>query len=261
MALINEIEIHVINEHLTYANQVSEHPIENEANITDHVKKQPIGFELTGIVVDGLGEKTAAQIKQSIQGFMDKAEIVKYSGRNDVSMCLITNFATDHDAEIANGFRFTMSLRILQRAKISVAEVPVYANDLAETEALRDGGIVSVDKPMTGSSLVKDNNSIRIEINEIIQVLYNGKRYKVTYRYDSLKGRKTIGIQEQNETSEVKETREFTGVILEVGEVIEHIPLKLKRVARDPNNTEKDAKVDTKYGAPGAGVVYLAVVE
>ena len=247
MALINEIEIHVINEHLTYANQVSEHPIENEANITDHVKKQPISFELTGIVVDGLGGKTAGTIKEAIKGFMDKAEVVKYSGRNAVSMCLITNFATDHDAEIANGFRFTMSLRILQRAKISVAEVPVYEEDKYETEPINNVGPITLrddqytKKPYYYLYPTTEGEIIEGDAKDS-QIVSGNKKYYLRYIYDPMFNRKIIELLDSN-----KECLETTSA--ELGNIIfkTHLPYPFKVIDPPGNSGELLSEYNLLY--------------
>ena len=137
MAKIEEIDIHVVSESPSYSVQVSEHPVENGANIADHVKAQPVGFEISGMVVGD----DATKKKRDITMFMNEGRTVKYSGRNSVSSCLITNFTTEHDSEIANGFRFSMSLRVFKFATIEVQGVPVNPVDRTQTAKPTNSGL------------------------------------------------------------------------------------------------------------------------
>ena len=242
-ARINEVEIHVTSESVDYNNQISDHPVEDKANITDHVKPEPVGLSLTGIVVnDPITKQSAALKKQQLKGFMDKAKVVTYQGRNAVYDCIISNFKTDHDAQITNGFRFTMTLRVIQFAKVSTAEVPVYEEDKYETEPIKNVGIIT-----PRSNQYTNKRYYNISAGSQGRITVGEKVYYLKYTYDASHDRKIVELLDSN-----MESLETTSA--ELGNVIfaKHLPVPFKVI---------DPPGDTATLLSGLNMVYLELLE
>lgn len=112
MALINDIYVFVENESVRREAQVSQHPVEEGIDLTDHVKRSPIILSLTGAIVgDGYEDDVLNLDKMQRSG-----ELIEYVGVNLLSDAVITSFATEHTGEIRGGCRFSMEIHEIRIA-------------------------------------------------------------------------------------------------------------------------------------------------
>ncbi|MDO4330661.1 MAG: LysM peptidoglycan-binding domain-containing protein [Lachnospiraceae bacterium] len=112
MALINDIYVFVESENVKRDAKVSEHPVEEGIDLTDHVRRSPITLSISGEIVGDDYEDTIA----ALDAIHKNGELVEYIGVNMISNALITSFPTEHTGEIAGGCRFTMELREIRIA-------------------------------------------------------------------------------------------------------------------------------------------------
>jgi hypothetical protein len=117
MAVLAGYEIHVISETPDYSVNITQYPVEEDIDLTDHVERLPTVMTITGKI---LGPE-AANIRAKLIEMMTRGERVDYVGRNAFRRALIANISTEHDYEVANGFRFTMTLQQVRIAKPSYA--------------------------------------------------------------------------------------------------------------------------------------------
>ncbi len=136
MAMLAGYEIHVISETPDYAVNITQYPVEEDIALTDHVERLPTTMTITGKI---LGHE-AANIRAKLIEMMTRGERVDYVGRNAFRRALIANISTEHDYEVANGFRFTMTLQQVRVAKPSYAP---FLNDpilLAQVKSTTNAG-------------------------------------------------------------------------------------------------------------------------
>lgn len=109
------------SEEVRYENEVTDRPVEDLGYIADHVKQKPVKFSISGVVtgLDAFSKLTT--LRKYCQG----KEVYRYFGRNIMSNVVIESFSSSHGKEIQNGFSFTMSCKIVKRAKSQTIAVPV----------------------------------------------------------------------------------------------------------------------------------------
>ncbi|KEQ22879.1 phage baseplate protein [Paenibacillus tyrfis] len=96
---------------------VTEQPVEDNVNLTDHVQLKASSMSISGYIIGD----DAAQIKQYLIDAMKAGSIVEYDGRN-LFVGLITSISTKHDHRVANGFSFSMTLKEISIAEASYVE-------------------------------------------------------------------------------------------------------------------------------------------
>lgn len=114
MASIGNVEFNVISETRSYSNEVTQHPVEDGADITDHVQLNQIVFDIEGIVGDN---QNPAFVHEQLSKMRRERQIVEYKGRSILPHCVIQNFTSNVNADSRKGFTFT-----LQLVQIRVAE-------------------------------------------------------------------------------------------------------------------------------------------
>ena len=148
MAMLAGYEIHVISETPDYAVNITQYPVEEDIDLTDHVERLPTTMTITGKI---LGPE-AANIRAKLIEMMTRGERVDYVGRNAFRRVLIASINTEHDHEVANGFRFTMTLQQVRVAKPSYAP---FLNDpvmLAQVKPTTSAGQQQLaNKPPAGT--------------------------------------------------------------------------------------------------------------
>ena len=135
MALINNIPIFVESEEVDSGVESTSHPVEKGVDITDHIKKNPVGLSLQGKIVDRGGMK-AADILAKIKQLKDSGSLITYVGRNAMGNMQIQGFSTSHPNTVWGGCEFSMTLKEVRIAK------PAYN---ASTKK-NNGGTQQVDK-------------------------------------------------------------------------------------------------------------------
>lgn len=118
MALINDIYLFVETELVKRESQVSQHPVEEGIDLTDHVRRSPIILSLTGSLV---GEDYENDILR-LDEMQRSGRLMEYVGVNMISDAIIMFFTTEHTGEIRGGCRFTMEI-----CEIRIAASPFVA--------------------------------------------------------------------------------------------------------------------------------------
>lgn len=119
MATLDGHEITVLTENPVYSVNITQHPVEQGIDLTDHVERMPTTLQLTGEIH---GEDAAHKRKLFIDA-MNVGYRMNYVGRNSFHQVVISSFTSEHDYKIANGMRFTMTLQEIRMADPSFAEL------------------------------------------------------------------------------------------------------------------------------------------
>jgi len=148
VATIGGYEIHVISETPDYSVNITQYPVEDDIDLTDHVERIPTVMTITGKILG----PDAANIRDKLIEAMFNGTRLDYIGRNAFRQALIASINTEHDAEVANGYRFTMTLQQVRVAKPSYAP---FLNDpvmLAQVKPTTNAGRQQIaDKPPPGT--------------------------------------------------------------------------------------------------------------
>ena len=115
MATINGLYVFVDSEEVSFNVEATEHPVESGIDITDHVRRKAFTLTISGEIVGKNANSTLSKLKQ----IHNNGELCKYSGRNAISNCLITSFATGHPNTIWGGCKFSMTLKEVRTATTS----------------------------------------------------------------------------------------------------------------------------------------------
>lgn len=103
--------------------KITDHSVENGADISDHATSQPYKLSITGVVS---GKDAAARLKK-LEYYMEAKIPIAFICRNYVGGVLIESFNSDHGPSLGGGFGFTMMLkhiRIAHAAQIAALSVP-----------------------------------------------------------------------------------------------------------------------------------------
>lgn len=123
MAKIGDIEFNVISESRDYSADVTTHPVESGADITDHVSMRLASYNITGRVGDN---ENPSSVHARIRSMQRRRELLKYRGRAWMDDCIIEGFNSNVDEKSAKGFHFTMRLTQVKVSKPStVGLLPV----------------------------------------------------------------------------------------------------------------------------------------
>jgi nucleoid-associated protein YgaU len=113
MALLNNYYLFVIDESKKRGVEVSQHPVEKGADVTDNVKRKPVVISINGEIVG----KNAKSVLAKIEKLHQNGKLVKYVGQNILSNALITSFDTEHPNTIYGGCAFSMEITEIRIAK------------------------------------------------------------------------------------------------------------------------------------------------
>ncbi|MBY0085776.1 MULTISPECIES: phage baseplate protein [Brevibacillus] len=117
MAMINGMYVLAESEDPKYEVDVTDQPVEDGIDTSDHVQRKPRAMDVSGYIVGD----DAAQIREKLIALADKGEIVQFMGRN-LFTGVIQSLSTKHDYKVANGFSFSLSLKEIRIAKSSYVE-------------------------------------------------------------------------------------------------------------------------------------------
>lgn len=129
----------------SYSSSITSNPIENGADINDHVNNAAGQLSISGTIVGG--ERAISALK----AMRDARDIVTYTGATRMSNLVITSLKFDRDHKNKNGASFSLTLK---QVKITAPEyVPA---DEAQTMTSQDAG-KSTDQQLakTGNAGVK----------------------------------------------------------------------------------------------------------
>lgn len=107
MAKLGGHALHVTNEVPAYSVNIPEKPTEKGFSITDHVEKNATTFRITGLIVN----PNAGMIRNKLMESMFRGDLMEYDGRNGFMKVALVSFESEHDYKVANGMRFTATLR------------------------------------------------------------------------------------------------------------------------------------------------------
>lgn len=120
MALLDGIYMTVEAEDPAFPVVVTEQPVEDGVDLTDHVQRQVRTLPLSGVIVG----PDAAQKREYLISASNTGRIVRYVGRNAFTG-IITDLSTNHDHTVADGFRFSFTLREIRIAKATpISQLP-----------------------------------------------------------------------------------------------------------------------------------------
>ena len=107
------------SEAVSMSSKVTSNPIENGADINDHVVKDPVKFSISGTIIGG------QQGQQTLQTMRDRRDIVTYTGRVRIANLVITSLSFDYGAKNAKGCTFKVSFQQVNISSSEVVEVGV----------------------------------------------------------------------------------------------------------------------------------------
>lgn len=148
MALLGGHEIHVISETPDYSVNITQYPVEDDIDLTDHVERLPTMMTITGKILG----PDAANIREKLIEAMNNGTRLDYVGRNAFRRGLIASIQTEHDFEVANGYRFTI---LFQQVRVASPSYAPFLNDpimLSQVKPTTSAGQQQVaNKPPAGT--------------------------------------------------------------------------------------------------------------
>lgn len=106
----------IITESVQRSSKVTSNPVEQGADINDHVVNDPLKFTITGVTINGDGQ--AAILRRMWQ----QKDVLTYVGRNRIANCVITSYKADSNAKNLNGSNFTIQLQVVNRVSSDYVE-------------------------------------------------------------------------------------------------------------------------------------------
>ncbi|KAB8139262.1 hypothetical protein F9U64_01160 [Gracilibacillus oryzae] len=119
MARLGNVSFFILSESHNYKNTITEHPVEDGNDIADHVGSTPTTFNISGMCT---GQDAPSKYAQLLELFRKK-EPVTYVGRGRINTVVIESFPSDRDADIANGFNFSLTLKQVRIVKTSTVDL------------------------------------------------------------------------------------------------------------------------------------------
>lgn len=157
-----DIEIEVVrNESVTLKNEVTEKPVEDKTEIADHINHQPVDINHAFVIAGDDAEDQRDRLEEASQydevfNYLDAKEYRVYENM----VILDINF--DTDAQIANGYQGSISLKQVQVAEqetifVNLGTDPSTGNEVqqnaTETEE-RSNKTENVDEESTDQSII-----------------------------------------------------------------------------------------------------------
>lgn len=120
MARLGDVEFSVITEESPRRETaITDKPVERGGNVADHAQPQPWRLNIVGRVTGpGAGDRFAL-----LQQYWRESRLLTYRGRNHAWNMVIESFPSEHDARVANGFRFSMSLKQIRITQAETVEI------------------------------------------------------------------------------------------------------------------------------------------
>lgn len=135
MAKIGELQIEVVpNESTEIKNEVTEKPVENEANIADHINHRPIEFSVDFVLAGPNAENNRDQLEKMSQ----EDDVFKYTDVKNNRVyedMVITDLNFDTDVSISDGYTGTLALKQIQIA--TQQTIPNLGTDPASGEQIQ----------------------------------------------------------------------------------------------------------------------------
>ena len=130
----------VISEQYTISNTISSHPVENGANINDHIQKNPFNYNVTGVVSDtplGIGNfsfngvnSRRVEAFQQFQNLMEsKAVFNLITGYQIYENMVAINFNVENTIDTGNALSFSLTMQ--QVRIVNTFTVPLNEENVA----------------------------------------------------------------------------------------------------------------------------------
>ena len=116
ISLINNLYVWVKSEDVSDATEVSSHPIEKGAAISDHSQKQPVELSISGKIINH-GSRKSDDIINQLKKLQEEGSLITYVGRVTLSNLLIQDFQTSYSHTNWGGCDFSMTLKEVRIAK------------------------------------------------------------------------------------------------------------------------------------------------
>ena len=113
---MNGVYIHVVDENVQDEIEVSSHPVEKGADISDHIQVKGFTLSLSGKIV-GTGTMAGHEVLSQIKQWERQKTLLRYEGRNLMDNVVIASFSTSHPNTVTGGCEFDMELRQLRIAQ------------------------------------------------------------------------------------------------------------------------------------------------
>lgn len=115
MAVLFDVEIDVIREEqLSYSNEITEHAVEDGSAVADHTRQLPRSLSITATIAGQDWESRYERLRE----LADSSEIGTYVGSTVWDNVAIESFNPSHTVQVANGVRFTMTLKQVRVARV-----------------------------------------------------------------------------------------------------------------------------------------------
>lgn len=107
MPMLGDVLIDVIEtEDLTETTDTTDHALEDNETIVDHIENKPITLNITGMIIDPTEQKLLKLRKYRRDG-----KLLNYRYRSRLETVLITSFTPSKSAKTADGYTFSMTLK------------------------------------------------------------------------------------------------------------------------------------------------------
>jgi len=121
-------EFDVVSEEVVeISSEITEHPIEQGGNVSDHVEHRPNMLTIEGMVIDPEERKL-----QKVLRWKNEAHQVRFRGLNVLGKLVIQEWRRTHDVVVGGGWRFHGTLQQVDTARPEIREI--VKEDPAEPE-------------------------------------------------------------------------------------------------------------------------------
>lgn len=120
----------VIDESVNEPSEVTDHPVEEGADVADHVKVKPETIPLNGVIAGDRAEEKLAQL----QRFRHERELLTFIGVETFHQVVITNISRKRTAQISDGFELSLTLRKVRISKLKEVKISVPAKSVNKTQ-------------------------------------------------------------------------------------------------------------------------------
>ena len=108
----------VAEEVVEIASDITEHPIEEGGNVSDHVEHRPNMLTIEGVVID-----PEDRILRKMLYWKDRANKLRFRGQNVLGNLIIQEHRRTHDVSVYDGWRFHTTLQQIETAKPKLREI------------------------------------------------------------------------------------------------------------------------------------------
>lgn len=164
--MLFDVEIDVVREeNLAYRNEISEHAVEDGEAIADHSRRLPRSLSITATIAGADWESRYERLRELADG----STLGTYVGVTVWDNVVIESFEPSHTVQVANGVRFSMTLKQVRVARVEtrafIAPDPVTALEVEvppRERGLQQPEMEEVDEETAASWLVSIGRRVGI---------------------------------------------------------------------------------------------------